>query len=61
ALIVNPYDTEGLADILETALTMPAGERKERWRGMMQHLRRNDITAWRKRFVAALDAAAPVQ
>ncbi len=61
ALIVNPYDTEGLADILETALTMPAGERKERWRGMMQHLRRNDITAWRKGFVAALDAAAPVQ
>jgi len=61
ALIVNPYDTEGLADVLETALTMPAGERKERWRGMMQHLRRNDITAWRTSFVAALDAAAPVQ
>jgi trehalose 6-phosphate synthase len=60
ALIVNPYDTEGLADVLETALTMPAGARKERWRGMMQHLRRNDITAWRKSFVAALDAAAPV-
>ena len=61
ALIVNPYDTEGLADVLETALTMPAGERKERWRGMMQHLQRNDITAWRKGFVAALDAATPVQ
>ncbi len=61
ALIVNPYDTEGLADVLETALTMPAGERKERWCSMMQHLRWNDITAWRKGFVAALDAAAPVQ
>jgi trehalose 6-phosphate synthase len=61
ALIVNPYDTEGIADMLENALTMPLEERKERWRGMMQHLRRNDITAWRKGFVAALDAAAPVQ
>jgi trehalose 6-phosphate synthase len=56
ALIVNPYDTEGIADMLEKALTMPLDERKERWRGMMNHLRRHDITAWQKSFVEALTA-----
>lgn len=59
ALIVNPYDSEGVADILEAALTMPVDERKERWRSMMAHLRQNDITAWRKDFVNALAAVAP--
>jgi trehalose 6-phosphate synthase len=54
ALIVNPFDPEGIAEVLEAALTMPLEERKERWRGMMQHLRRNDITAWRRNFVSAL-------
>ncbi len=54
ALIINPYDTEGIADTLETALTMPLEERRERWQGMIDHLRRHDITAWRRGFVAAL-------
>jgi trehalose-6-phosphate synthase len=30
--------------------------RKERWVAMMKVLERNDITAWRKRFVRALSA-----
>ncbi len=59
ALIVNPYDTEGIADTLEKALTMPLDERKERWMSMMHHLRRYDITAWRKSFVKSL-AAMPL-
>ena len=54
ALIVNPYDVEGLADALQQALQMPLEERQERWRTMIQHLRRNDITAWRERFLAVL-------
>jgi len=59
ALIVNPFDPEGIAEVLEAALTMPLEERKERWRGMMQHLRGNDITAWRKDFVMTLADMAP--
>jgi trehalose-6-phosphate synthase len=33
---------------------MPLGERRERHQSMLEVLRRNDITAWRTRFVDAL-------
>jgi len=58
ALIVNPYDAEGVADTLETALTMPLEERRARWQDMIDHLEQHDITAWRRTFVARL-ADAP--
>ena len=54
ALLVNPADTEEVADALETALAMPLEERKMRWRAMMDVLERQDITAWRRSFLAAL-------
>jgi hypothetical protein len=38
------------------AVNMSVGERKERWVAMMKILERNDITAWRERFVRALSA-----
>ena len=58
ALIVNPFDTDGVAEAIEQALSMPLEERKERWEAMMDQLRRQDITAWRESFVATV-AAAP--
>ena len=54
ALLVNPADTEEVADALERALKMPLAERRERWTAMMDVLRRNDITAWRNTFMEAL-------
>ncbi|PWC54542.1 alpha,alpha-trehalose-phosphate synthase (UDP-forming) [Azospirillum sp. TSO22-1] len=57
ALIVNPYDTEGVADALQRGLTMPLEERKERHAALMGTLRRNDITAWRESYVNALTRA----
>ena len=54
ALIVNPYDVEGVAEAIQTALTMPAGERWERWQSSMQVLRSNSVEAWYKRFVNRL-------
>jgi len=54
ALLVNPADTEEVADALERALKMPLAERRERWNAMMEGLRRNDITAWRNAFLQAL-------
>ncbi|HEX6103691.1 MAG TPA: alpha,alpha-trehalose-phosphate synthase (UDP-forming) [Alphaproteobacteria bacterium] len=57
ALIVNPFDTDGVAEAIEQALSMPLEERKERWEAMMDQLRRQDITAWRESFVATIDAA----
>lgn len=57
ALIVNPYDVEGVAEALQQALTMPLTERKERHAVLMNVLRRHDIAAWRDAFVTALTGA----
>ena len=54
ALLVNPADTEEVADALALALAMPLEERRARWRAMMDVLERQDITAWRRSFLAAL-------
>lgn len=51
---LNPFDVEGMAEAILRGLNMPVGERKERWVAMMKILERNDITAWRERFVRAL-------
>ncbi|HEU0305660.1 MAG TPA: alpha,alpha-trehalose-phosphate synthase (UDP-forming) [Lysobacter sp.] len=57
ALLVNPYDLDGVADAIATALAMPLEERHERWQAMMEHLRRHDITSWRQHFLATLRAS----
>lgn len=56
ALIVNPYDTEALAEALDRALTMPLDERRSRWEQMMAVLRSNTITHWRETFLSQLKA-----
>ena len=45
---------DGVADCINKALSMPIGERRERHRRMIEILKKNDITAWRTRFVDAL-------
>ncbi|MDE2991889.1 MAG: trehalose-6-phosphate synthase, partial [Chloroflexota bacterium] len=57
ALIVNPYDVEGVAKTIQTALTMPLDERRERWRRSMHVLRSNSVEAWFERFVTRLSEA----
>jgi len=57
-VIVNPFDIEGMAEAILLGLNMPLGERKERWAATMKVFERNDITAWRERFVRALSATA---
>ncbi len=57
ALIVNPYDVEGVAEALQEALVMPLNERKDRWQRMFQRLRVYDITRWRREFMDALAIA----
>jgi trehalose 6-phosphate synthase len=61
AVIVNPFDVEGMAEAILQSLNMPLGERKERWTAMMKVLERNDITAWRENFVRALSQTSPRQ
>lgn len=57
AIIVNPYDIEAMSEAICRGLQMPLEERRERWTAMMAILCRNDINAWRERFLAALTAA----
>jgi trehalose 6-phosphate synthase len=57
AVLVNPYDIENVAEAIETALSMPLAQRRERWQAMMPVLRDNDITAWRTRFLEQLQGA----
>ena len=54
AVIVNPHDRDNVADGIATAINMPREERCERYASMLEILRKNDITAWRTRFVDAL-------
>jgi len=54
AVIVNPYDRDDVADGMAAALTMSLEERRRRYEAMLAVLRRNDIHAWRRRFVDAL-------
>jgi trehalose 6-phosphate synthase len=54
AVIVNPHDRDDVADGIATAINMPLEERRKRHALMLEVLRKNDITAWRTRFVDAL-------
>jgi trehalose 6-phosphate synthase len=57
ALQVNPYDTRAVSHAIQAALSMSLQERRERYTAMLQILRRNDIAAWTRRFVEALEQA----
>lgn len=58
ALIVNPYDIDGVAETINQALNMPRKERIERWSAMMDILNHNDVTTWRRKFIATLQRTA---
>ena len=58
ALLVNPHDVGGVADAIRRALEMSRDERIERWRALDAEVRTNDIAAWRKSFLAALEETA---
>ena len=57
ALLVNPYDTQGMADSIQTALQMPLAERQRRHQRLMERIREHDVHWWRKTYLAALAEA----
>ncbi len=57
ALLVNPYDTRAVSHAMQTALSMPLAERRERHMTMLEVVKRNDISSWTNRFVEALEAS----
>ncbi|MCK0196785.1 alpha,alpha-trehalose-phosphate synthase (UDP-forming) [Ancylobacter sp. 6x-1] len=58
ALLVNPYDIEGMAEAMDAALRMPKEERIERWRANMEPVSRNTIHAWCAHFLRDLGTEA---
>ncbi|HXS21236.1 MAG TPA: trehalose-6-phosphate synthase [Steroidobacteraceae bacterium] len=57
ALLINPYDTRGIAGAIQRALTMPLAERRARHATSLATLRENDIHRWHTRFIEELQAA----
>ena len=56
-LLVNPYDTRGMAHAIQQAFNMPLEERRARHAGMLQTLRRGDIVAWHAGYLTELKAS----
>lgn len=54
ALLVNPYDPDGVGHAIARALEMPLEERKARHQSMFRRLSDNDIRFWADRFLATL-------
>ncbi|MGC9325754.1 MAG: alpha,alpha-trehalose-phosphate synthase (UDP-forming) [Desulfomonilia bacterium] len=51
ALLVNPYDREGVARAIHQAYTMDQEERKERMNRMRRTIQRNNIFTWVRSFL----------
>ncbi|MBU6503143.1 MAG: alpha,alpha-trehalose-phosphate synthase (UDP-forming) [Burkholderiales bacterium] len=57
ALLVNPYDTDGMADMIQRALQMPLQERQARHQSLLKNIREEDVHWWRTRYLSALAEA----
>ena len=57
ALLVNPYDSHGTAEVIQRALQMPLDERRDRHQKLLQGIREYDVHWWRRTFLAALDGS----
>jgi len=55
ALLVNPFDIDGLAHSMQRALDMPADEQRRRMRVMKRALHRNTVFDWARSFLTTLD------
>jgi trehalose 6-phosphate synthase len=61
ALLVNPYDPDGMADAMQRALQMPLEERQSRHQKLLESIQTQDVHWWRKMYLQALDEAGSEQ
>jgi trehalose 6-phosphate synthase/phosphatase len=61
AVVVNPYDVDGVATTVRQALTMPPAERRARMQALRRRVTDADIHAWAEAFLARLHAAGPAE
>lgn len=59
ALLVNPYDVEGVADALRRAFHMEEGERRRRMRRLRKIVKRYDVHWWVEAFLEAAPGRPP--
>jgi len=59
ALLVNPYDLEGVADAINRAFNMPLKERRGRMRRLRRIVCRHDVFWWAETFLAVATARKP--
>lgn len=53
ALLINPYDIEGIADAIAFALKMPLEDRRQRMHVLRKHVKENDIYRWINQIIHA--------
>ncbi|HWO73250.1 MAG TPA: trehalose-6-phosphate synthase, partial [Dehalococcoidia bacterium] len=55
ALIVNPYDTEGVAAAVRKAIEMPPEEQRRRMASLRETVKTHNVHYWADSFLGALD------
>jgi trehalose 6-phosphate synthase/phosphatase len=60
AVIVNPYDVDGVAAAILQALAMPDGERRARMQALRRRVTTHDVHGWARGFLEQLAAARPI-
>src|SRR5690606_35485789 len=58
AFLCNPYDAEGVKEVLMRAITVSPAEARRRMRIMQRHLRVYDVNRWAQSFLDELGGAA---
>jgi trehalose-6-phosphate synthase len=56
ALIVNPYDIDGVAATIEQAASMPADERRKRMSRLKRIVHKSDVFDWARECLTTLEA-----
>jgi trehalose-6-phosphate synthase len=56
SLIINPYDTEEMADSIKTAIEMPLPEQNSRMNQMRETILRNNIYSWAANLLKTMDS-----
>lgn len=59
AVVVNPYDAQGVADWITAALAMPEPERRERMAPMIERVTQCDAAWWARMFIDDLESRPP--
>lgn len=57
ALLVNPYDEEGLSNAIRRALSLSESERRDRMMALFRRVHKNNVFAWGNRFIENLSYA----